>query len=922
MSKGAACQIARLIPSLLAAALAAVALFPGAGLAQDRPTPEQLEAFQRMSPDQQRAIAESLDEKPRSLSPMSEAPGGSRYPRAGSQAAVESDAEPEELRVEPDGTLVIEMKLPDEDLEGDLDEDFLESFNKDIYRKRLLGSGYFEVDKEGILELPGIASIPLGGLTADEAKARLEAEPLLRNLLISVKILPLSPLGEAALKPFGYTLFEERPDLFGATPPQSVPVPRDYVLGPGDSLRVQLYGDDNYEVELEVTTEGTINFPKIGPQSVAGMTFGEVKEAIERRTRDQIIGTQAAVSMGRLKTIRVFVVGDVKRPGAYDVSSLSRITSALYRSGGVTEVGSLRRVQLLRNGKTRSTLDLYDLLLKGDTRADMQLQSDDVILIPPIGTTVGVTGEVRRPAIYELDSDRSLANVIRLAGGLNPTADRRRLQLERISDTGARRIETLNYSDKASNTKLIAGDLLVVHKVLDDVDGAVAVAGHVTRPGSYEWFSGMRIVDLLPNQQYLKPQADLNYVLIRRELGPERKTIVVSADLGAAQADPASDANIPLAPRDKVTVFELGIARSATIAAVLDQLNAQSSSAQPFQVVGINGEVNAPAEYPLEQGMRVSDLLRAGGGLKPSAYQSTAELTRYVIGADGSRTTELYTVDLQAALAHDPGQDLLLRPYDILTVQLVPEWNQLLEVTLTGEFRFPGTYPVRRGETLSGLIERAGGLTEMAFADGTVFTREFLKEREAQQLELLRTRLQSDLSALSLQRAQTPEGGAAEAYSLGQTLLEELRTTEAQGRLVIDLPAILANAGDLAYDIVLRDGDELVVPPRSQEVTVIGEVQYATSHRHAPNLDRNSYIDLSGGLTVRADKKRIYIVRANGEVVAGKGSKWFRDKRSIMPGDTVVVPLDTDRLPAVTQWASITQILFNLAIAAAAVNSF
>ena len=915
MAAGMPGRLARQLSGLLVAVVAAMLLWPAAGLTQGSPDPAQLEAFQRLSPDQQRALAESLGETPRTLPPRSDIPPGAPRPAL---PVEEPTAETEELRVAPNGTLVVRVNLP----EQELDPEFLEALEQDIYRQRLLGAGYFEVDQDGILELPGIASIPLAGLTADEATARLQAEPQLRNLEISVQILPLAPLGEAALKPFGYALFDERPELFGTAPPQSVPVPRDYVLGPGDSLRVQLYGDDNYEVELEVTAEGNINFPKIGPQSVAGLTFGEVKAAIEQRTREQIIGTQAAVSMGRLKSIRVFVVGDVKRPGAYDVSSLSRISSALYRSGGITEVGSLRRVQLLRNGKKRSTLDLYDLLLKGDTRADVQLQPEDVILIPPLGPTVGVTGEVRRPAIYELGSERSLASVIELAGGLRPTADKRRLQLERISESGARRIETLDYTSRSRDTRLVAGDILLVHPVLDEVDGAVTLAGHVTRPGSYEWFSGMRILDLLPNQQSLRPQADLNYVLIRRELGPDRKTVVTSADLGAALANPASDANLPLTPRDKVTVFELGIARNATIRAILEQLNAQANNADPYQVVGINGEVNAPAEYPLEPDMRISDLLRAGGGLKPSAYQGTAELTRYVIGADGSRTTQLYSIDLQAALARDSTQDLLLRPYDILTVQQVPEWNQLLKVTLTGEFRFPGTYPVRRGETLSALIERAGGLTDMAFANGTVFTREFLKEREAQQLELLRTRLQSDLSALSLQRAQTPEGGAAEAYSLGQTLLEELRTTEAQGRLVIDLPGILANAGDLAYDIVLRDGDELVVPPRSQEVTVIGEVQYATSHRHAPDLDRNSYIDLSGGLTVRADKKRIYIVRANGEVVAGKGSRWFRDRRNIMPGDTVVVPLDADRLPAVTQWASITQILFNLAIAAAAVNSF
>jgi len=896
--------------SLLPAAL----LFFPIAQAQNTPTPAQLEMLQGMTAQERQALLDNLNGAPTTLPPSSQGTDRSTFPAPGD----EEPAEPEEPRIEPDGTLVVEMRLAD----TEIDPAVIEELEKDIYRSRLLGARYFEVDQDGVLNLPGIASIPLAGLTAEEAAMRLQAEPLLRNLRVTVTILPLSPLGEDALKPFGYTLFDERPDLFGQTPPQSIPVPRDYVLGPGDTLRVQLYGDDNYEVELEVTSEGTINFPKIGPQSVAGLTFGEVKDAIERRTREQIIGTQAAVSMGRLKTIRVFVVGDVKRPGAYDLSSLSRITNALYASGGITEVGSLRRVQLRRNGRTVSTLDLYDLLLEGDTRGDAQLKADDVVLIPAIGPTVGVSGEIRRPAIYELGDGRNLADVVKLAGGLKPTADRQRLQLERISERGARMVETLDYDAEARDTRLVSGDLLLVRPVLDEVDGAVAVAGHVTRPGSYEWFSGMRISDLLPDQQFLKPQADLNYVLIRREIGPDRTTTVVSADLGAAQAAPGSAVDIALSPRDRITVFELGVARSAAIAAVLDELNAQANNLDPFRIVGINGEVDAPGEYPLEQGMRVSDLIRAGGGLQPSAFSSTAELTRYTVGTDGTRTTRLIEINLAAALGGDAEADLMLFPYDILTIQQVPEWNQLLEVTLTGEFRFPGTYPVRRGETLSSLIERAGGLTDLAFVKGTVFTREFLRERETQQLELLRTRLQSDLSALALQRAQAPDGRASEAYSLGQGLLEELDNTAAQGRLVIDLPTILANAGDPTFDVVLRDGDELVVPPKSQEVTVIGEVQYSTSHRHRPDLNRDEYIDLSGGLTIRADKKRIYVVRANGEVVPGKSSQWFRRQMSIEPGDTVVVPLDTDRLPAVTQWASITQILFNLAIAAAAVNSF
>ncbi len=879
---------------------------------------QQLEALQQLSPEDQAALLDSLGQGSRPPATLPLGPEDqSEMPRF-SMGVTDEEQSPEEPRIEGRGTIVIEARLP----EGDLPEEFVESINSDTYRSRLLGIRAYELTTLGVLELAGIGNVPLGGLTADEAATRLAAEPLLEDLQISVTILPLTPIGEDALRPFGYELFDERPDLFGARPPQSTPVPGGYVLGPGDSLRVQLFGDDNYEVELEVSPEGVINFPKLGPQAVSGLTFSEVKSVIEKRTAEQIIGTQAAVSMGRLKNIRIFVVGDVKRPGAYDVSGLSKITNALYASGGISSVGSLRRVQLKRAGRTVSTLDLYALLLSGDTRQDAPLRSDDVVFIPPVGPTVAVDGEVNRPAIYELGSSRSLAEVVALAGGLKATADRRRLRLERITETGLRSIDTVDLKANGGQTQLRDGDSLKVLRVLDDVDSAVTLTGHVTRAGGYEWSPGMRISDLLPSEQFLKPKADLAYVVVRREVGPDRRTQVISADLQAAQASPGSLADVPLSPRDRVTVFELGVARSAAIDSLLEELSAQASVSEPVQIARITGAMVAPGDYPLEPGMRVSDLLRAGGGLAPSAHVAAAELTRYRTGLNGTRETELISVDLGALLSGDAGADRVLAPYDILTIKQIPDWEEPLQVELTGEVRFPGSYPVRRGETLSALLDRAGGLTELAFTEGTVFTRKFLREREIEQLALLRSRLESDLSALAVQQAQTPNSSASEAFGIGQSLLEQIEQTEAQGRLVIDLRQVLANPNNLDYDIVLRDGDELVVPLQSQEVTVIGEVQYATSHRHQSRLSRNAYIDLSGGLTLRADKKRIYVVRANGAVIAGKGSRWFRNEQRIQPGDTVVVPLDADRLPQITQWASITQVLYNLAIAAAAVNSF
>ncbi len=899
---------------LFMVALAAVTAQAQAGI-----DASQLEALQRLSPDERAALLQALGNAPVSSPSARPSPGRFAQPPQRLSPRVPVAAEvPAEPKLESGSTLVLKATLPE-----DMTPLQMEEFKRDINRARLIGAHAFRLDQDGRLELPGIGMIPLAGLTGKQAAVRLEAEPLLSKLDIEVTVLPLTPIGTDALKPFGYSLFNTRIDAFGIQPPASIPVPRDYVLGPGDSLRVQLYGNDNYEVELTITPEGTINFPKIGPQPVAGLTYGEVKNAIEKRIYEQLIGTQAAVTMGQLKSMRVFIVGEVKRPGAYDISSLSRVSNALFLSGGIDEMGSLRKIRLKRKGKVVRTIDLYALLLHGDTRNDAQLQPDDVILVPPVGVTAAIDGEVKRPAIYELGREQSLGELIELAGGLKATADKRRVQRETINEAGARSVDTVDISEPGGlATRLQAGDILRVFPVLDEVEDAVTLAGHVTRPGIYEWQPGMRISDLLLTQLALKPHADLGYVLIRRENGPERRISVMSADLMRAQAAPGTAADPLLQPRDRVMVFEQGVSRSAAVKKILDELQAQATTAEPFQAASIYGEVHAPGVYPLEPAMRVGDLLRAGGGLKPSAYATQAGLTRYRVGPDGEREIEVLEVDIAAALRGDPAADLPLQPYDVLSIRRVPEWAESLNVELIGEVRFPGVYPVRRGESLSSVIERAGGLTDMAFPEGSVFTREFLREREAEQLAVLHTRLKTDIATLAVQRAQTPDGKAAEALSVGQSLLIQLENTEPQGRLVIDLPAIISHPGDPRYDVQLRDGDKLVIPPRSQEVMVLGEVQYATSHRHDPEFDRDQYIRLSGGLTPRADKKRIYIVRANGAVVAGKSSLWFRNKGTIQPGDTVVVPLDTDRLPKLAQWASITQILYNMAIAVAAVNSF
>jgi protein involved in polysaccharide export with SLBB domain len=782
----------------------------------------------------------------------------------------------------------------------------------------------YRLDRNGALDLPGLGVVPLAGLTVLQATQRLAIEPFLRDFRIRLTLLPLEPVDTDALKPFGYDLFAGVPTTFA--PVTDVPVPSEYVIGPGDRFDVQLIGNTKGKHSLVVNRDGRIMFPELGPIAVSGLRVGEAKARIEQRVADQMIGTQVTVSMGDLRSIRVFVVGEANQPGSYTVSSLATLTNALFVSGGVKPIGSLRNIQLKRNGRVVSQFDLYDLLLNGDTSGDARLLPGDVIFIPPVGTTVGVTGEVRRPAIYELRGEATAADILHLAGGLTPEADPRLATLQRIDDRRERVVVDVDLTNPQARTKrLRTGDLLRVPGVRATYSNAVRVDGHVLRPASVEYRVGLRLTDVIPSADDLKPNADQRYVLIRREDGGTRRVQVISADLSEAWRAPTTGANPRLAPRDRVYVFDLETGRRAILDPILQELKLQAVSDEPSQVVRVSGRVRVPGEYPLEPGMTVSDLVRAGGGLSEEAYGGEADLARYEVRDGQSRKTDVVKIDLRRALARDPTADQVLAPFDFLVVKEISQWSSQETVRLEGEVRFPGEYPIERGETLRSVIERAGGLTPLAFPQGSVFTRESLKERERRQVEILVDRLKQDLGTLALQATQATTGApqqASETLAIGQSLLADLRNAEPVGRLVIDLDRIMAAEALSAVDVILKDGDVLRVPQTAQEVTVIGEVQSATSHLYDPGFARDDYIRMSGGTTQKADDRRIYVVRANGSVETGSGSRWFRNVGSIQPGDTIVVPLDAERMRPLPLWTAVTTIIFNLAVAVAAVNSF
>ncbi len=930
--------------SVLAALLVLATSIP---VAAQIPTADQLELLRSMSPEDREALMEQLGLGGTTLGTGGNTSGdtAARRRRSGDEQANRgdlsglSDLRMAEKSLKPEDSLLIDIDFKKDKpprietpvpgqapvtIPGEaapvLEPEEREELEPLIALVR--SRNPYQLDSSGALHLPGFAPIMLAGLNEEQATHRLSSVMSLNKLDLKVTRLPVRKEGVSGLKPFGYDLFKDSTSTFA--PINDVPVPADYVVGPGDQLLVQLFGSQNRSLRLVVGRDGRINLPELGPVNVGGRSYAGMAAELEQRIAREMIGVRASVSMGDTRSIRVFVVGEANRPGTYTVSGLSTITSALYASGGVKPIGSLRDIQLKRQGAVVRRLDLYDLLLRGDTSDDSKLLPGDVIFIPPVSGTVAIDGEVQRPAIYEIKGNTSVTDLVQLAGGLTTEADTSRAALVRVNERRERVVVDVPFDSASGRGELVRnGDSLRILRLRPTLDLGVTVDGHVFNPAPVAWRQGLRLTDVIRSVDELRPNADLNYVLVRRELPPDRRVVALSADLAAALRDPGSPENIELLPRDRLTVFDLESGRRQMLDPLLEELKRQARIDAPSEIVRIDGRVRARGDYPLEPRMRVSDLLRAGGGLQDAAFGTKAELTRYRIG-DGARQTQLVEIDLDAIRRGDQSADLLLQPFDFLNVKEMPEWSGQEQVMLEGEVRFPGIYPIQRGETLRSVLERAGGLTALAFPSGSVFTRKELRAREQEQIDRLAERLQSDLASAALQAAAANQGQAGQALTVGQSLLTQLKASKAVGRLVIDLNSVLNAPEGSVSDVVLREGDQLIIPKQKQEVTVIGEVQNTTSHFYREKLTRDDYIELSGGSTRKADRGRIYVVRADGSVVSSEGNGWFRRSGQVAmrPGDTIVVPLDTERMPALPLWQAVTGILYNLAVAAAAVASF
>ena len=740
---------------------------------------------------------------------------------------------------------------------------------------------------------------------------------------------------KVGLERYGISLFDREVSTFAPTDDASVP--DNYRLGAGDNLVIQLFGKDNDQYDLQVSRDGKISFPKLGPITVAGLTFEDARDLIRSRVADQLIGVQATISMGRLRAINIFMAGEVAVPGAYSVSALTTITQALFQAGGISDIGSLRAIQVKRDGIRVASFDVYQLLLQGDASGDVRLQSGDVVFVPPYKGLVSIDGAVNRPMVYEFKLGESVNDVIIMAAGFSEDAYRPSISVvSKAFDKNLPTVVNIDLSESTSKKSLLRnGDFIRVPESTDTLENAVTIEGAVVRPGVYGWVDGQRIADLLVSVSGdLKITADLGYALVVRQKNERLDIEVLQIDLASAILNVESDDNILTKQRDRIIVF--GFAQTSDISSlkvdidinedsdlkldadadadadrrevllkpVIDKLQSQARSGEPVQTVSIDGAVKAPGIFPLTTGLTVQKLVAAAGGLKDDAYIKSAELRTLYLNSASEVFSRYEEINLESEIelvAHT-----LLASRDHLTVRSLPEWNPDDSITLMGELRFPGVYRIRKGESISEVIARAGGLTPIAFATGAIFTRESVAAKETSRAKEFSQSIIRSFASSQMTREESSIG-IAEVQSIAE-ILEDF---EGVGRLLVNIDNALGN--DSLADITLEDGDTLTIPSRISTVTVVGEIRRPGTHTFQAGLDLNDYLDLSAGITARADDKELYVVRADGSVFRPTKS-WLRFDgagTSLNSGDTIVVPINAGYTDNLSLWREVTQVIFN-----------
>jgi polysaccharide biosynthesis/export protein len=812
------------------------------------------------------------------------------------------------------------------------------------------------------------------------------------------KVIPIFDRDYSTIKDlpiYGQFLFDGNYSTFA--PINNAPVPSDYVLGIGDSIRILMYGIEDSEISLIINREGSINFPELGSISIAGMTFAQASDFIKMRVSKQMIGIEVSISIGRLRSINIFMAGEAKVPGSYSVSGLSTVSQLLYIAGGITDIGSLRNIQVKRSNKLITTFDLYELLAKGNAEGDIRLQSGDVILVPTIKKSVFIDGAVKRPGRYELNEDERISDLVNLVGGLESRAYLKQINIERYDyNNEVPSVINLDLTNKENlEFKIVDGDIIRIAEVSDKLSNSIILRGAINRPGHYGWYENQRFSDLLSsiNTDFSNNFDMEKGLIIRRKNinnydieaidfsikdsieapGSDDDPILKLYDeilifsLGFNDDslndielyDPAQDLNHPAyGPKDKLkndddaeivesasteieyyqelntnymrersqnyeminkmTDLDLRIAihesskkaeyehlnkgkRRLLLKPVIEKLYQQAASLESSKIVSISGAVKVPGQYPLTKNASYQDLVDLAGGYKDDAYIQAAEIRRSILDDSGAIVINTSNVDMRSF------SDRKLTNRDHLYIRTIKDWDAQDMVTLVGEVFYPGSYLIGPNERLSSVIKRAGGFTSESFVKGAVFTRNSIKQKEKLQLQELGDSIRRDQAA----RSMTKEGEALSSSEV-EASIEALLSSAVYGRLIIDIPRL--QNGDQSADIVLQDGDLLMIPKFTNAVTVVGEVRRSGSFVLQDSYEVNDYLQLAAGMTTRGDKKQIYIIGADGSVKKIKQNRsWLSfegQSDEIQAGDTLVVPIKSTYQTPLNLYSTVSQVVF------------
>ena len=690
------------------------------------------------------------------------------------------------------------------------------------------------------------------------------------------------PEQTAKLKRFGSDMFLER-GLAIRQMTVDIPVGPDYVLGVGDALVINLWGGVSQTFSRTVDREGKIALPEAGAIVVAGLSLERAQALVQSALSQQYRDAKVAVTIGRLRTVRVYVVGDVQRPGAYDIGSLSTPLNALYAAGGPTSVGSLRVARQYRGKTLVREIDLYDFLMRGVRPDTARIEDGDTILISPVGKQVAVGGMVKRPAIYELKDETKLSDVLSDAGGLLASASLTHITIERVESGGHRSTLNVNLppgSTVESSRRLLDvyaiqdGDRVSVAPILPYSEKAIYVEGHVVRPGKFPYHEEMKLNDVLRSYQDLLPEpADRGQIirLMPPDLRPEAIDFSVPDVL--AGNDP-----IHLQPFDTIRV--------------LGRYEADGPKVQ------VHGEVLHAGTYPLSQGMTVAQLVRMAGGFNRSALLDEADLTSYEVKDGKQIVSRRDTIKIGEAVK-DAGSsaDVLLKPGDVLTIHQISGWYDIgSSVTLEGEVTYPGPYGIQDGERLSSVLKRAGGFRQTAYPTGAVFIRTQVKELEDKSRNELIHQIETTSAGAKLAPSLSAQDDAATLQLLIQQqkdVVEKLKHQPSVGRLVIKINADIASWEGTPADIELRKGDVLTIPKRPGFVLVSGQVYNASAITFVPGKNAGWYLRRAGGSTEGGNMKEVLVIRANGLVVGPRSGEWYDSnvlETKLEAGDVVVVP--------------------------------